>query len=91
MNSVFIVEVGCCIDLCMDTCYYTKLLKYQPLMELISLFSCRLMSADDSVGFGLGHVCKNVVRGLQKRGLQKMGAIRLAKLCSVSAIIICYP
>lgn len=35
MKSVCIFEVGCCFDLYMDTCYYSKLLKYQPLVDLI--------------------------------------------------------
>lgn len=35
MKSVCIFDVGCCFDLYMDTCYYSKLLKYQPLIDLI--------------------------------------------------------
>lgn len=86
VNSVFIIEVGCCFDLYMDTCYYSKLVKYQPLLERIHQlgYECRLIV----LVFGsLGHVHKNVVRGLQMGGLQKKMAKSLAKFCSVSATI----
>jgi len=35
MKSVCMFEVACCFDLYMDLCYYSKLLKYQPLVDLI--------------------------------------------------------
>lgn len=85
-NSVLIIEVACCFDFYMDTCYYSKLLKYQPLQERILQlgYQCKLIV----LIFGsLGHIHKNVVRGLQIAGLQKGSAKTLAKFCSVSAII----
>ena len=85
-NVVLIIEVGCCFDFYMDTCYYSKQLIYQPLQKhIVQLgYECKLIV----LIFGsLGHIHKNVVRGLQIAGLQKGGAKTLAKFCSVSAII----
>ncbi len=47
-------------------------------------YHCKLIT----LVFGsLGHVHKNVIKGLQLGGLQKKKAKRLAQFCSVSAII----
>ena len=85
-KSVIIFEVACCFDLYMDTCFTTKLLKYQPLVEFIRDlgYTCQFIV----LVFGsLGHVHRLVLRGLQLGGLQKPAAKRLAKYCSVSAVI----
>ncbi len=85
-NSACIIDVGCCFDLYMDTCYYSKVLKYQPLLECILQlgYECTLVVL---VSGSLVQVHRNVVRGLQLGGMQKRGAKKLAKFCSVSAII----
>ncbi len=86
LNTVFVIEVGCSFDLYLDTCYLSKLLKYQPLVEAIHQldYQCKIII----LVFGsLGHVHKNVIKGLQLCGLQKKKAKKLAKFCSVSAII----
>ena len=86
LKTVLIIEVGCCFNLYMDTCYYSKLLKYQPLVSRIGQlgYQCQFIS----LFFGsAGHIHKNVVRGLRLGGLLKKEAKRLAKFCSVSATI----
>ncbi len=35
LDTVFVIEVGCTFDLYLETCYLSKLLKYQPLIEAI--------------------------------------------------------
>ncbi len=35
LDTVFVIEVGCAFDLYLETCYLSKLLKYQPLVEAI--------------------------------------------------------
>ena len=85
-KSVVIFEIGCSFDLYMDTCFTSKLMKYQPLVECIKSlgYNCRFIV----LVFGsLGHVHKLVLRGLQLGGLQKTASKRLAKYCSVSATI----
>ncbi len=69
LNTVFVIEVGGSFDLYLDTCYLSKLLKYQPLLEAIHQldYQCKLIT----LVFGsLGHVHKNVIKGLQLGGLQ---------------------
>ncbi len=86
LNTVFVIEVGCSFDLYLDTCYLSKLLKYQPLVEAKHQlnYQCKLII----LVFGsLGHVHNNVIKGLQLGGLQKKKAKKLAKFCSVSVII----
>ena len=60
----------------MDICYYFKLLKYQPLVDLNHQlgYNCKLITL---IFVSLGHVHKNVVRGMQLGGLQKKEAKRL--------------
>ena len=61
-------------------------MKYQPLVECIKSlgYNCQFIV----LVFGsLGHVHRLVLRGLQLGGLQKIAAKRLAKYCSVSAVI----
>ena len=85
-RSVSIFEIGCAFDLYMDTCFNSKIIKYQPLVECITAlgYNCQLIV----LVFGsLGHVHKLVLRGLQLGGLQKTDAKRLCKFCSVSATI----
>merc|ERR1712055_1042771 len=85
-KTATIFEIGCPFDLYMDTCFTSKLMKYQPLVERIMAlgYNCQLII----LVFGsLGHVHKLVLRGLQLGGLQKTNAKKLAKYCSVSAII----
>ncbi len=86
LNTVFVIEVGCSFDLYLDTCYLSKLLKYQPLVEAIHQLDCQCKLIILVFG-SLGHVHKNVIKGLQFGGLQKKKAKKLAKFCSVSAII----
>lgn len=79
MKSVCIFEVGCCFDLYMDTCYYSKLLKYQPLVDLIQQlgYNCKLII----LVFGsLGHVHKNVIRGMQLGGAARKGSKKACKI-----------
>ncbi len=61
LNTVFVIEVGCSFDLYLDTCYLSKLLKYQPLVEALHQldYKCKLII----LVFGsLGHVHKNVIK-----------------------------
>ena len=64
----------------------TKVMKYQALVNTISElgYRCRLLVF---IFGSLGHVHKLVVRGLRLLGMPKKEAKRLAKYCSVSAII----
>ena len=85
-KTVTTFEIGCPFDLYMDTCFTSKLMKYQALVECIMAlgYNCQLIV----LVFGsLGHIHKLVLRGLQLGGLQKTNAEKLAKYCSVSAII----
>ena len=55
LKTVVNIEVGCCFDLYMDTCHYSKLLKYQPLVSRICQlgYQCKPLS----LIFGsLGHI-----------------------------------
>ncbi len=73
LNTIFVIEVGCSFDMYLDTCYLSKLLKYQPLVEAVHQldYQCKLIT----LVFGsLGHVHKNVIKGLQLGGLQKKQA-----------------
>ena len=56
-KTVTIFEIGCPFDLYMDTCFTSKLMKYQPLVERIMAmgYNCQLIV----LVFGsLGHVHK---------------------------------
>lgn len=85
-KAVTIIEIGCSFDAYMDTCYASKLLKYQPWYNVFNNFgySCKVIA----LIFGsLGHVHKLCVRGLQICGLHKNKAKKLTRYCSVSAVI----
>ncbi len=86
LNTVFVIEFGCSFDLYLDTCYLSKLLKYQPLVEAIHQldYQCKLIT----LVFGsLGHVHKNVIKGLQLGGLGKKQAKKLAKFVQFQPLL----
>ncbi len=71
LNALLVIEVGCSFDLYLDTCYLSKLLKYQPLLEAVLQldYQCKLIT----LVFGsLGHVLNNVIKGLQLGGLKNL-------------------
>ena len=85
-KAITIIEIGCSYDAYMDTCYASKLLKYQPLSNVLTNYgySCTVIA----LIFGsLGHVHRMCVRGLQICGLSKKRAKHFTKYCSISAVI----
>ncbi len=64
----------------------TKVIKYQPLLNIISEIGYRGRLLVFIFG-RLGHTHRLVVRGLQQLGMLKKRAKHLAKFCSLSAII----
>ena len=61
-ESVFILEVGCCFDPCLEEAYLTKLVKYQPLVQQICSFGYKCQYVVLIFG-SLGHVHRLVTRG----------------------------
>ncbi len=61
----------------------TKVIKYQPLLNIISEIGYRGRLLVFIFG-SLGHTHRLVVRGLQQLGMPKKRAKRLAKYCSLS-------
>ena len=85
-RNVFILEVRCCFDSCLQEVYLTKLVKYHPLVQQISGlgYKCQYLV----LIFGsLGHVRRLVIRALRIVGFSKARAKQLAKYCSISSII----
>ena len=85
-RDVFILEVGCCFDSCLEEAYLTKLVKYHPLVQTITSlgYKCQYLV----LIFGsLGHVHRLVIRGLRIVGFTKARAKQIAKYCSISSII----
>ena len=66
-SEVYILEVGCTFDSSLEEAFYTKLVKYQPLLNTVSElgYRCRLLVF---IFGSLGHTHRLVVRGLQKEG-----------------------
>ena len=85
-REVTILEVGCAFDYSLEDAYLTKLLKYQPLRDIVVQlgYKCKVLVF---IFGSLGNVHRLVVRGLQMAGLSKPRAKALAKFCSISAII----
>ena len=85
-REVSVLEVACTFDTSLEEAFMTKVMKYQALVDTISElgYRCRLLVF---IFGSLGHVHKLVVRGLRLLGMPKKEAKRLAKYCSVSAII----
>ncbi len=83
---MFVLEIACTFDSSMEEAFMTKVIKYQPLLNIISEigYQGRLLVF---IFGSLGHTHRLVVRGLQQLGMPKMRAKRLAKYCSLSAII----
>ena len=85
-REVSVLEMACTFDLSLEEAFMTKVIKYQPLLHIISElgYRCRLFVF---VFGSLGHTHRLVVRGLQQLGMPKKQAKGLAKYCSVSSII----
>ena len=85
-REVSVLEMACTFDPSLEEAFMTKVIKYQPLLNTISElgYRCRLFVF---IFGSLGHTHRLVVRGLQQLGMPKKEAKRLAKSCSVSAII----
>ena len=81
-----VLEMACTFDLSLEEAFMTKVIKYQPLLNTISElgYRCRLFVF---IFGSLGHTHRLVVRGFQQLGMPKKEAKKLAKYCSVSAII----
>lgn len=85
-RTVDIVEVGCCFDSYLEETFCEKLMKYQPLVQEITVmgYKCQYIV----LVFGsLGHVHRLATRGLRMLGFPKMNAKSLLKYCSISSII----
>ncbi len=79
-RTVEIVEIGCCFDSYLEETYYDKLMKYQPLVQEITVmgYKCQYIV----LVFGsLGHVHRLATRGLRMLGFPKMNAKNLLKYC----------
>ncbi len=85
-KEVFVLEIACTFDSSMEEAFLTKVIKYQPLLNVISEIGYRGRLLVFIFG-SLGHTHRLVVRGLQQLGMPKKRAKRLAKYCSLSAII----
>ena len=85
-REVSVLEVACTFDHSLEEAFMTKVIKYQPLLHNITElgYRCRLFVF---IFGSLGHTHRLVVRGFQQLGMPKKEAKRLAKYCSVSAII----
>ncbi len=78
-REVFVLEIACTFVPSMEEAFMTKVIKYQPLLNVIS-----------EIGYGgrllvfifgsLGHTHRLVVRGLQQLGMPEERAKRLAKV-----------
>ncbi len=73
-------------DSSMEEAFMTKVIKYQPLLNIISEIGYRGRLLVFIFG-SLGHTHRLVVRGLQQLGMPKKRAKHLAKYCSLSAVI----
>jgi hypothetical protein len=81
-----ILEVVCCFDMHMDLCFSDLFLKYQPLINALTVggYSTTLVV----LNYGsLRHVHRLCFRGLQIAGHNKINSKQIAKYFSVSAII----
>ncbi|KAI2660150.1 Biotin--protein ligase [Labeo rohita] len=85
-REVFILEVACTFDSSMEEAFMTKVIKYQPLLNIITEIGYRGCLSVFIFG-SLGHIHRLVVRGLQQLGMPKKRAKQLAKYCALSAII----
>ncbi len=85
-REVFVLEIACTFDSSMEEAFMTKVIKYQPLLNVISEIGYRGRLLVFIFG-SLGHTHRLVVRGLQQLGMPKKRAKQLAKYCSLSAII----
>ena len=85
-REVSVLEMACTFDLSLEEAFMSKVIKYQPLLNTISElgYRCRLFVF---IFGSLGHTHRLVVRGFQQLGMPKKEAKKLAKYCSVSAII----
>ena len=85
-REVSVLEMACTFDPSLEEAFMTKVIKYQPLLHTISElgYRCRLFVF---IFGSLGHAHRLVVRGFQQLKMPKKEAKRLAKYCSVSAII----
>ncbi len=81
INEECLFRIACTFDSSME-----EVIKYQPPLNIISEIGYRGRLLVFIFG-SLGHTHKLVVRGLQQLGMPKMRAKRLAKYCSLSAII----
>ncbi len=85
-REVFVLEIACTFDSSMEEAFLTKVIKYQPLQNVISEIGYRGRLLVFIFG-SLGHTHRLVVRALRQPGMPKKRAKWLAKYCSLSAII----
>ena len=88
ISEVFIVEVACTFDYSMEEAFMTKIIKYQPLLNIISELGYQRRILVFIFG-SLGHTHRLVVRGLQQLGMPKKRAKRLVMLNIVKICCVC--
>ena len=84
-RNVFILEVGCCFDSCLEEAY-KKLVKYNPVVQQKSGLGYKSQYLVLIFG-SLGHMHRLDIRGLRVVGFTKARVKQLAKYCSISSII----
>ncbi len=72
-REVSVLEMACTFDSSMEEAFMTKVIKYQPLLNIISEIGYRGRLLVFIFG-SLGHTHSLVVRGLQQLGMPKMSA-----------------
>ena len=67
-REVLLLEIGCVFDLYMETAFNDKIVKYQPILEILRDlgYQCKLI---DFIFGSLGHVLNRVFSGLRLAGL----------------------
>ena len=85
-REVLLLEIGCVFDLYMEMAFNDKILKYQPILEILRDlgYQCKLIVF---IFGSLGHVHNRVFSGLRLAGLSSRKSKQLAKFCSISAVI----
>ncbi len=85
-REVFVLEIACTFDSSMEEAFMIKVIKYQPLLNIISERLSEPITYFH-IWQSIGHTHRLVVRSLQQLGMPKKRTKRLAKYCSLSAII----
>ena len=84
-REVLFLEIGCVFEMYMEIAFNDKIVKYQPILEILRDlgYQCKLIVF---IFGSLGHVHNHVFSGLRLAGLSSRKSKQLAKFCSISAV-----